>query len=94
MSKPRRVQLLELTFLIRKQNLFMHFFQYVTYLVDRKKQNTFHSQRLFRFLDELLSSDGGGGTGGGCAKLFASLEFMVFVELASESELLQNLDMY
>ena len=59
-----------------------------------EKQNTFHSQRLFRFLDELLSSEGGGGPGGGCTKLFASLEFIVFVELASESELLQNRDMY
>ena len=59
-----------------------------------EEQNKFHSQRLFRFLDELLSSDGGGGTGGGCAKLFASLELIVFVELASESELLQNRDMY
>ena len=59
-----------------------------------EEQNTFHSQRLFRFLDELLSSEGGGGTGGDCAKLFASLELIVFVELASESELLQNRDMY
>ena len=62
--------------------------------LTEKIEYTIHSQRLFRFLDELLSSDGEGGTGGGCAKLFASLEFMVFVELASESELLQNRDMY
>ena len=62
--------------------------------LTEKIEYTIHSQRLFRFLDELLSSDGGGGTGGGCAKLFASLELIVFVELASESELLQNRDMY